>query len=65
MRPKSEIYTPKRDDEHTRPFHMRVPTRGVRTIETDDHIFAGSALFVVLEVHNDGCISDACGDIIT
>ena len=25
MRPKSEIYTPKRDDEHPRPFHMRVP----------------------------------------
>ena len=25
MRPKFEIYTPKRDDEHPRPFHMRVP----------------------------------------
>ena len=23
MRPKSEIYTPKRDDEHPTPFHMR------------------------------------------
>ena len=23
-RPKFEIYTPKRDDEHPRPFHMRV-----------------------------------------
>ena len=26
MRPKSEIYTPKRDDEHPRPFHMGVPS---------------------------------------
>ena len=25
MRPKSEIYTPKRDDENPRPFHMGVP----------------------------------------
>ena len=25
MRPKSEIYTPKRDDEHSRPFQMGVP----------------------------------------
>ena len=25
MRPKSEIYTPKRDNEDARPFHMRVP----------------------------------------
>ena len=25
--PKSEIYTPKPDDEHPRPFHMGVPTR--------------------------------------
>ena len=25
MRPKSEIYTPKRDDEHPRLFHMGVP----------------------------------------
>ena len=25
MRPKSEIYTPKRDDEHPHPFHMRSP----------------------------------------
>ena len=24
VRPKSEIYTPKRDDEHPHPFHMRV-----------------------------------------
>ena len=23
VRPKSEIYTPKRDDEHPHPFHMR------------------------------------------
>ena len=46
---------------------MRVPSlpRGVRTIEDDDHIFAVSAVFVVLEVHDDGCNSDACGDIIT
>ena len=27
MRPKSEIYTPKRDDEHPRLFHMGVPPR--------------------------------------
>ena len=25
MRPKSEIYTPKRDDEYPHPFHMRSP----------------------------------------
>ena len=25
VRPKSEIYTPKRDDEHLHPFHMRNP----------------------------------------
>ena len=25
MRPKSKIYTPKRDDEHPHPFHMRSP----------------------------------------
>ena len=24
VRPKSEIYTPKRDNEHPRPFHMGV-----------------------------------------
>ena len=28
MRPKSEIYTPKRDDEHPLPFHMRSPPPG-------------------------------------
>ena len=28
--PKSEIYTPKRGDEHPRPFHMRVPSRRPR-----------------------------------
>ena len=28
VRPKSEIYTPKRDDEHPCPFHMRVPPGG-------------------------------------
>ena len=27
-RPKSEIYTPKGDDEHPRPFHMGVPPPG-------------------------------------
>ena len=26
MRPKSEIYTPKRDDEHPHPFHLRIPS---------------------------------------
>ena len=26
VRPKSEIYTPKRDDEHPQPFHMRSPS---------------------------------------
>ena len=25
VRPKSEIYTPERDDEHPQPFHMRSP----------------------------------------
>ena len=25
VRPKSEIYTPKREDEHPHPFHMRIP----------------------------------------
>ena len=29
MRPKSKIYTPKRDDEHPRLFHMGVPPPGV------------------------------------
>ena len=29
MRPKSKIYTPKRDDEHPRLFHMEVPPPGV------------------------------------
>ena len=28
MRPKSQIYTPKRDDEHPRLFHMGVPPPG-------------------------------------
>ena len=28
MRPKSEIYTPKRDDEHPHPFHMPSPPPG-------------------------------------
>ena len=28
MRPKSEIYFPKRDDEHPHPFHMRSPPGG-------------------------------------
>ena len=27
VRPKSEIYTPKRDDEHPHPFHMRDDTK--------------------------------------
>ena len=27
VRPKSEIYTHKQDDEHPRPFHMIVPIR--------------------------------------
>ena len=27
VRPKSEIYTPKRDDEHPHPFHMGSPPR--------------------------------------
>ena len=26
--PKSEIHTPERDDEHPRPFHVRVPSAG-------------------------------------
>lgn len=26
--PKFVIYTPQRDDEHTRPFHMGVPPEG-------------------------------------
>ena len=30
MRPKSEIYTPKRDDEHPHPFYMRSPSPGKR-----------------------------------
>ena len=30
MRPKSEIYTPKRDDEHPHPFHMRSPPRAAQ-----------------------------------
>ena len=28
MRPKSKIYTPKRDDEHPSLFHMGVPPGG-------------------------------------
>ena len=30
MRPKSEIYTPKRDDGHPHPFYMRSPSPGKR-----------------------------------
>ena len=30
MRPKSEIYTPKRDDEHPSPFYVGVPHPGPR-----------------------------------
>ena len=29
MRPNSEIYTPKRDDEHPHPFHTRSPPPGI------------------------------------
>ena len=29
MRPKSEIFTPKLDDEHCRPFHVGVPPGGI------------------------------------
>ena len=29
MRPKSEIYTPKRDDEHPHTFHMGNPPPGI------------------------------------
>ena len=28
VRPKSEIYTPKQDDEHLHPFHMQSPPPG-------------------------------------
>ena len=31
--PKSGIYTPKRDDEHPHPFHMRSPPPPGRSIE--------------------------------
>ena len=31
MRPKSEIYPPKRDDEHAYSFHMRSPPPGVKS----------------------------------
>ena len=31
MRPKPEIYTPKRDDEHPYPFHMGSPPPGLQT----------------------------------
>ena len=31
VRPKSEIYTRKRDDEHPHPFHMRIPPPGGMT----------------------------------
>ena len=33
MRPKSEIYTPKRDDEHPYPLQMRSPPPGLRSNE--------------------------------
>ena len=36
MRPKSEIYTPKRDDEHPHPFHMRSPPPGRKTCYAKD-----------------------------
>ena len=32
MRPKSEIYTPKRDDEHPRPFHPKESSPGASII---------------------------------
>ena len=49
MRPKSEIYTPKRDDEHPRPFHMRVfpPAPGPFKWKLTEQYFPG-VLFIVL-----------------
>ena len=32
VRPKSEIYTPKRDDEHPYPFHTRSPSRALSAL---------------------------------
>ena len=37
MRPKSEIYTPKRDDEHPHPFHMRSFPPGLILMNNKKH----------------------------
>ena len=44
MRPKSEIYIPKRDEEHPLPFHMRVPP-GIITCWNKDTSFQGYTYF--------------------
>ena len=36
MRPKSEIFTPNRDDEHRCPFHMGVPPPGACRLDVTD-----------------------------
>ena len=46
MKPKAEIYTPKRDDEHPHSFHMRSPPRGVSVV--GDHCCTSSTLHRLL-----------------
>ena len=47
MRPKSKIYTPKRDDEHPRLFHMGVPPPGMLQVSCDKLLVFPSNLQVL------------------
>ena len=40
VRPKSAIYTPKRDDEHSCHFYMKVPPHPFPNPETDGHFIS-------------------------
>ena len=46
VRPKSEIYTPERDDEHPHPFHMQSPP-GARFIVLLDLFFFLAVLVAI------------------
>ena len=45
VRPKSEIYTPERDDEHLHPFHMRSPSPGDSVCQMDNNFLQKKSLF--------------------
>ena len=48
VRPKSEIYTPKRNDEHPHPFHMRNPPPGTLTLTAKNNIERIKAISVLM-----------------